>query len=142
MGQTYGKAPSVTSTPPIFPSAPLVSTDLKESGLWLWQGDAPPPPALARPKSRDQRFLRRIMPAAGWAGWIALPTGLTLMLIAISMMRHPDSPVSADTPPSRPHRPRHAPVEPLLMRLDRLTRPVRGSEPSAAKLHWGRAITE
>jgi hypothetical protein len=102
MGQTYGKAPIVTSTPPIFPSAPLVSTDLKESGLWLWQGDAPPPPALARPKSRDQRFLRRIMPAAGWAGWIALPTGLTLMLIAISMIRHPDSPVSADTPPVAP----------------------------------------
>ena len=38
MGQTYGKAPIVASTPPIFPSAPLVSTDLKESGLWLWQG--------------------------------------------------------------------------------------------------------
>jgi hypothetical protein len=35
MGQTYGKAPIVTGTPPVFPSAPLVSTDLKESGSWL-----------------------------------------------------------------------------------------------------------
>src|ERR1700731_1013156 len=48
-----------------------------------------------RPKSRDRHILRRIMPAAGWAGWIALPTGLALTLIAILMIPHPDRPVSA-----------------------------------------------
>jgi hypothetical protein len=75
-----------------------------ERGLWAMhteQGgssEAPPPPSLSGPKSRDQQILRRIMPAAGWAGWIALPTGLALTLIAISMMPHPDRPVSADRP--------------------------------------------
>ena len=92
MGETYGKAPIVTGTPPIFPSAPLVSTDLKESGLWLWQGDAPPPPALARPKSPDQRFFRRVMPAAGWAGWMAVPAGLALAFLTVSMLLRPVSP--------------------------------------------------
>jgi hypothetical protein len=96
MGQTHGKAPIVTATTPIFPSAPLVSTDLQESGLWLWQGDAPPPPALARPKSRDQRFLRRVIPAAGRAGWIAVPAGLALAFLTVSMLLRP---VSPDSPP-------------------------------------------
>ena len=92
MGQTHGKVPSVTATTPIFPSAPLVSTDLQESGLWLWQGDAPPSPALARPKSRDQRFLRRVMPAAGWVAWIAVPAGLVLAFLSISVPLRPVSP--------------------------------------------------
>src|SRR3984893_3649702 len=82
--------------------AVLISTDSKESGLWLWQGDAPSPPSCPRPKSRDRHILRRIMPAAGWAGWIALPTGLALTLIAILMIPHPDRPVSADRPAVAP----------------------------------------
>ena len=100
MDRAYGKAVAVTGGAPISPSANavLISTDSKEAGLWLWQGEAPPPPALPRPKSRARQFLRRFMPAAGWAGWIALPTGLALATIAVSMMPHPDTPVSADTP--------------------------------------------
>src|SRR5207253_636609 len=70
-----------------------------DAGLWLWQGEAPSTPALPRPKSRTQQILRRLAPAVGWAGWIALPICLALMLIAILMMRHPDRPVSADTSP-------------------------------------------
>ena len=79
-----------------------------ERGLWAMhteQGgssEAPPPPSLSGPKSRDQQILRRIMPAAGWAGWIALPTGLALTLIAILMIPHPDRPVSADRPAVAP----------------------------------------
>jgi hypothetical protein len=96
--QAYSKAPIVRGTPPISPSAALVSTDIKEAGLWLWQGEAPPPPALPRPKSRDQQFVRRIMPAAGWAGWIAVPAGLALAFLAVSMIPRPDRPVSLDTP--------------------------------------------
>jgi hypothetical protein len=98
LGKTYSKAPIVTGTPPIAPSARLVSTDIKEAGLWWWQGEAPPAPALCRPKYRDQQFLRRIVPGAGWAGWIAVPAGLALASLAVSMMPRPDGPVSADTP--------------------------------------------
>jgi hypothetical protein len=47
--------------------APVVSTDLQESGLWLWQGEAPPTSALPRPKSRDQG----IPVGAGSVGWKA-----------------------------------------------------------------------
>ena len=95
-----GQAVAVTDDAPTSNSldAVLISTDSKESGLWLWQGDAPSPPSFPRPKSRDRHILRRIMPAAGWAGWIALPTGLALTLIAILMIPHPDRPVSADRP--------------------------------------------
>ena len=96
--QAYGEAPIVTGTPQICPSAALVSTDIKEAGLWLWQGEAPPPPALPRPTSRDRQFLSRLTPAAGWAGWIAVPAGLVLAFLAVSMMPRPDRPVSADTP--------------------------------------------
>jgi hypothetical protein len=98
VGDTYSNAPIVTGTPVISPPARLVSTDLQESGLWLWQGEAPPTSALPRPKSRDQGHLRRIMPAAGWVGWIAVSAGLALAFLAVSMMPRPDRSVSADTP--------------------------------------------
>jgi hypothetical protein len=98
MGQAYGKAPMVTGNAPISPLAALISTDTKEAGLWLWQGEVPPSPPLPGPKSRDQQILRRIMPAAGWAGWIAVPAGLALAFLAVSMMLRPDRPVSADRP--------------------------------------------
>ncbi len=97
-GQTNSKAPIVTGTPSIFSSARLVSTDLKESGLWLWQGEVLPPPAPLRPKCRDQPFLRLIVPAAGWAGWIGVPAGVVLALLTVSMMLRPDRPVSPDRP--------------------------------------------
>jgi hypothetical protein len=100
MERAYRKAVAVTGGAPISPSANavLISTDSRESGLWLWQGEAPPPPALPGAKSRAQQFLRRITPAAGWAGLIAVPAGLALASIAVSMMPHPDRSVSADTP--------------------------------------------
>jgi hypothetical protein len=98
MGQAYSKAPMVTGNAPISPLSALISTDTKEAGLWLWQGEVPPSPPLPGPKSRDQQILRRIMPAAGWAGWIAVPAGLALAFLAVSMMLRPDRPVSADRP--------------------------------------------
>jgi hypothetical protein len=96
--QAHSKAPIVRGTPPISPSAALVSTDIKEAGLWLWQGEAPPTSALPRPKSRDRQFVRRMMPAAGWAGWVSVPAGLALAFLAVSMIPRPDRPVSVDTP--------------------------------------------
>ena len=100
MDQAYRKAVAVTGGAPISPSANavLISTDSKEAGLWLCQGEAPLPPALPQAKSRARQFLRRITPAAGWAGWIAVPAGLALASIAVSMMPQPDRSVSADTP--------------------------------------------
>jgi hypothetical protein len=106
--QAYSTAPIGMGTPPMSPSAALVSTDTKETGLWLWQGEVLPSPSLPGPQSRDQQILRRVLPAAGWAGWIALPIGLALMSIAISMMPHsdrPDRPVSAETPAIAPSSP-------------------------------------
>jgi hypothetical protein len=98
--RAYRKAVAVTGGAPISPSANavLISTDNEEAGLWLWQGEAPPPPALPQAKPRAQQFLRRITSAAGWASWIAVPVGLALASIAVSMMPHPDRSVSADTP--------------------------------------------
>src|ERR1700719_3895681 len=64
IGQAYSEAVTVTDDAPISPSADavLISTDSKEAGLWLWQGEAPPPtpPLPPRPKSRDRQMLRRI----------------------------------------------------------------------------------
>jgi len=100
MGQAYSQAVAVTDDAPTSNSsdAVLISTDSKEAGLWLWQGEAPPPASLPRPKSRDQGYLCRIMPAAGWVGWIAVPAGLALVFLAVSMTPRPDGSVSADTP--------------------------------------------
>ena len=101
VGQAYSNAPIARGSAPKCRSSGtvLISTDSKDTGLWLWQGEAPPTPALPRPKSHAQEILHRIKPAVSWAGWIGLPTGLILILIAISMMRHPNSPVLVDTPP-------------------------------------------
>ena len=45
MGRAYSSAAAVPGGAEISPSADaiLISTDGKEAGLWLWQGDAPPP---------------------------------------------------------------------------------------------------
>ena len=101
MGPAYSEAVAVTDDAPISPSADavLISTDSKEAGLWLWQGEALPPPSFSRPKSRHRQILPRIMSAAGWAGWIALPiAGLALTLIAVLMMPDSHRPSPANTP--------------------------------------------
>src|SRR5262249_10833392 len=66
--------------------------------LWLWQGEAPP--QLSRPRAIlvARQILRRIVPAAGWAGWITLLAGLAILLIAGSMMPRSENTVSADAP--------------------------------------------
>lgn len=118
IGQAYGEAPIVTGDAPISPSPALISTDIKEAGLWLWQGEAPPPPAPPRPKSPDRQFFRRIIAAARWTGWIAVPAGLALAFLAVSMGARPDRPVSADMPavalPSAPSPAVMRPIAPVL----------------------------
>ena len=114
------EAGAVTDDAPVSHSADavLISTDSKEAGLWLWQGEAPSSPSLPRPKFRDRQILRRIMPAAGWGGWIAVPAGLALAFLAVSMLARPDRPVSADMPaaalPSAPSPAVTRPITPVL----------------------------
>ena len=47
-----------------------------------------------------RQILGRILSAARWGGWLALPGGLTLGLFAASVLLHstlPDEPVRSDT---------------------------------------------
>jgi hypothetical protein len=48
IGDTYGNAPIVTGTPPISPSAPLVSIDLKNRGYDCGRARHRPPPLRLR----------------------------------------------------------------------------------------------
>jgi hypothetical protein len=138
IGPANSEAPIVMGDAPMAPSTALISTDIKEAGLWLWQGEAPPPPAPPRPKSRDRQFFRRFLLAARWAGWIAVPGGLALALLAVSMVAPPDRPVSADMPAvTRPIAP-VLPAEVAEVRLDQVQVPsarpaaeitARGPEP-------------
>jgi len=58
MGQAYSKAAIAADGVPIPASANavLISTDSKESGLWLWQGETPSQPSPPQPKSRAQQI--------------------------------------------------------------------------------------
>jgi hypothetical protein len=85
----------------------LTNTESQEAGLWLWRGEALPPPSAPPPKSRIepesrvQQILGSMVPAARWAGWMALLGGLAVALLAASAMLHPTPPeesVSVDTP--------------------------------------------
>ena len=77
-----------------------MSDESQESGLWLWHGKAPLPSG-PKPASRVRQILGRILSAARWDGWLALPGGLTLGYFAASVLLHstpPDEPVPSDTP--------------------------------------------
>ena len=98
MGHYDSEAPVAVGPATISPLAngALISTDSKESGLWLWNGEAPPSASVPQSKSFPQRILSRIIPVAIWAGGVTLAAGLVLTLIAVSMLRHPNRPQSGD----------------------------------------------
>ena len=103
MSQVDARVGIVTGDAPITPSspdAPLISTGSEEAGLWLWHGEAPPPPSLPQPKLRVRHILARMKPPARWAAWTALPGGLALTLLAVSAMYSvpPHWSQSADAP--------------------------------------------
>ena len=58
MGQAYSKAAIAAGGAPISASANavLISTDSKESGLWLWQGEAPSQPSPPGPNLAPSKF--------------------------------------------------------------------------------------
>ena len=80
--------------------AKSVSAESQETGLWLWQGEAPPPRSRPDPLSGGRVILGRIVAAARRAGWIAPAGGLILILLAASLVLHStamDRRISADT---------------------------------------------
>jgi hypothetical protein len=100
VGTTTRDAP-VTLSPT---DAALIGNGNEETGLWLWHGEALPRPSLPKPESRRENILARMIPAARWAGWIALPGSLALTLLAVSVMRPapPHGPESANAPTVAP----------------------------------------
>ena len=66
----------------MLPQAKSVSAESQETGLWLWQGEAPPPRSRPGPLSRGRVILDRIVAAARWTGWIAPAGGLIFILLA------------------------------------------------------------
>jgi hypothetical protein len=110
MGWADEKVAMVTGGAPIrSPSShpALSNAESQEAGLWLWRGEAlPPPPSTPPPKSRVeptsrvQQILGSMAPAARRAGWMVLLGGLAVALLAASAMLHPTPPeesVSVDT---------------------------------------------
>ena len=79
--------------------APL-SIASRESGLWLWHGEAPPPTSPLQLTSRVQ-LLGRIGFAVQQARRMALVNGLAVALLAASVLLYstpPDEPLPADKP--------------------------------------------
>ena len=75
------------------------SDENRASGLWLWQGKPPRPPSPPQPASRVQQAVDRIVSALRKAGWIALPGGVALTLLAVMLrLTPPDKPAPTDTP--------------------------------------------
>ena len=75
------------------------SDENRASGLWLWQGKPPLPSSPPQPASRVQQSVDRIVSALRKAGWIALPGGVALTLLAAMLrLTPPDKPAPTDTP--------------------------------------------
>jgi len=68
------------------------------SGLWLWHGKAPLPPSPSRATSRLRQFLDPIVSALRRGGWVALPGGVALSLLAVTLRSTPpDKPAPAES---------------------------------------------
>jgi hypothetical protein len=69
------------------------------SGLWLWHGKAPPPLPPLQPASRVEQIPGPNVSALRRRGWMALPGGVALALLAVMLRSTPlDKPPPADTP--------------------------------------------
>jgi hypothetical protein len=72
----------------------------RASGLWLWQGKPPLPTSPPQPASRVQQSVDHpVVSALRKRGWIALPGGVALALLAVMLRSTPaDKPEPTDTP--------------------------------------------
>ena len=69
------------------------------SALWLWHGTAPITPSPPQPASRAKQIRGPNVSALRRRGWMAVPGGLTLALLAVMPRSTPlDKPPPADTP--------------------------------------------
>ena len=69
------------------------------SGLWLWHGKAPLPPSPSQRTSRVRKFLDPIVSALRRGGWMALPGGVALSMLAVTLRSTPpDKPAPTDAP--------------------------------------------
>ena len=74
----------------------------RASGLWLWHGKPPLPPSRPQLASRVLRSVDSIVFALRKGGWIALPGGIALTLLAVMLrLTPPDKPAPTDTPAAR-----------------------------------------
>ena len=75
------------------------SDENQASGLWLWHGKAALPPSPLQPASHVPQIPGPNVPALRRRGWMALPGGVALALLAVMLRSTPlDKPPSADTP--------------------------------------------
>ena len=71
----------------------------RASGLWLWHGKPPRSPSRPQLASRVLRYVGSIVFALRKGGWIALPGGIALTLLAVMLrLTPPDKPGPTDTP--------------------------------------------
>ena len=123
-----------------------IRAESQEAGLWLWQGEAPPPRSPTAPS-----ILGRIASAARWTGWRAPAGGLILVLLAASVVlcsTPPDEQLSADMRPIAAEPPSplivgHALISPPSiefpdLRLDQLQMPPPASAQIVAQPTEGR----
>jgi hypothetical protein len=76
------------------PTSP--SDENHRSGLWLWHGKAPLPPSALQPASRVQQIPDPNVSALRWRGWMVLPGGVALALLAVMLhSTPPDMPAPA-----------------------------------------------
>jgi hypothetical protein len=68
------------------------------SGLWLWHGKAPLPPSPLQPASHVLQIPGPNVPALRRRGWMALPCGLALALLAVMLRSTPTDKPAPDTP--------------------------------------------
>jgi len=70
----------------VLSQAKSLSAESEETGLWLWQGEAPPPRSRREDLSRRRSILGRILAAPRWTGWIGRAGGLIFILLPASLV--------------------------------------------------------
>ena len=84
----------------MLPEVKSVSAESQETGLWLWQGEAPLPRSCPEPLFHGRAISDRIIAAARCTAWVAAASGFVLILLTESLVL-PSPPldrrISADT---------------------------------------------
>lgn len=81
--------------------AESLSAESQETGLWLWQGEEPPPRSRREHLSRGRSILGRIFAAPRWTGWIGRAGRLIFILLTASLVLRStalDKQIPADAP--------------------------------------------